>query len=693
MRRKLHATNIDVRATAAELRAATGGFVQKVAGSAERLVLRIRVPGPPPARWDLVVEPGRWAYVLPGGSDEEPGAPDGFVLLLRKHLANALVVGSRQEGFDRILTIHLRKQSDYRLVLELFGEGNVILVEGETILRPLRRAHYGHRTVAAGEPFRLPPPGIDPGQVDLTVLRQQLAGATGTLVKVLAGALHLGGTAAEEVCATSGVPPGTDVRTLTADQARGLHDGLVALLSKAEGVAGPVIVEEAGEAVDVAPFPLAAFAGKDLLKFGRFGEAVAAYSQRVPAPTEDARGRELERLRRLEKQQSAAVARLEGAAKVARTQAEALYGNFPSVERFLAEAAAAYKEGGWAAVLKRFPESAPDPEERTAVLRITDPNMPEPLEVRLAIDGTVHANAKALYEVGKDHQERANGARRALATTQARARTAEAAPAPAPAGPARRRTPRRQHWFESYRWFLTTDGYLVVAGRDVASNERLVKRHLKQGGRFLHADVHGAPSVVLDGARPGIPPAEAVAVAGAGAGATEEEVAEGGFSTAAMEEACAFALIYSRAWGSKVASGSAFWVLPEQVSKTPESGEHVPRGAFVIRGKRNYVHRIPLHAALGLVLLQGEERLMGGPPSAVRSRATRFLEIRPGNGRREDLARRVAASLDLSADEVLRLLPPGGIEVAADHGLIEAPQGGARAPDGGAPPVRRERES
>src|SRR5438874_961569 len=172
-------------------------------------------------------------------------------------------------------------------------------------------------------------------------------------------------------------------------------------------------------------------------------------------------------------------------------------------------------------------------------------------------------------------------------------------------------------WFEAYRWALSSDGHLTLGGRDARTNDQLVKKHLKEGDRYAHADIHGAPSTVIkDGAR-----------------APETT----------LREACEFALAYSKAWSAGLASGSAYWVLPEQVSKQAESGEFLPRGAFVVRGKRNYFHDLPVRLAVGEVEIEGHRKIMGGPVSAVVARATRYVVLLPGKEDREEVAKRLAA--------------------------------------------------
>ena len=37
---------------------------------------------------------------------------------------------------------------------------------------------------------------------------------------------------------------------------------------------------------------------------------------------------------------------------------------------------------------------------------------------------------------------------------------------------------RKVYWFEKFVWFITSEGYLVLCGRDAQQNDLLVKRHM-----------------------------------------------------------------------------------------------------------------------------------------------------------------------------------------------------------------------
>lgn len=56
---------------------------------------------------------------------------------------------------------------------------------------------------------------------------------------------------------------------------------------------------------------------------------------------------------------------------------------------------------------------------------------------------------------------------------------------------------RKVYWFEKFFWFISSENYLVIAGRDQQQNELIVKRYLKASDIYVHADIHGASSVVI----------------------------------------------------------------------------------------------------------------------------------------------------------------------------------------------------
>lgn len=42
---------------------------------------------------------------------------------------------------------------------------------------------------------------------------------------------------------------------------------------------------------------------------------------------------------------------------------------------------------------------------------------------------------------------------------------------------------RKPHWFERFHWFITSENYLCISGRDAQQNELIVKRYMGKVGR------------------------------------------------------------------------------------------------------------------------------------------------------------------------------------------------------------------
>uniref|UniRef100_A0A8R1DTW2 NFACT RNA-binding domain-containing protein n=1 Tax=Caenorhabditis japonica TaxID=281687 RepID=A0A8R1DTW2_CAEJA len=143
---------------------------------------------------------------------------------------------------------------------------------------------------------------------------------------------------------------------------------------------------------------------------------------------------------------------------------------------------------------------------------------------------------------------------------------------------------RKAMWFEKFRWFVSSEGYVVVAGRDAQQNELLVKKYLRNGDIYVHADVRGASSVIIRNKTVGgadIPPKT-------------------------LTEAAQMAVCYSNAWEAGV-TAAAWWVRHEQVSRTAPTGEYLPSGSFMIRGKKNFMPPSQMVMGLGILFKMDDE--------------------------------------------------------------------------------------
>jgi ribosomal protein L23 len=111
----------------------------------------------------------------------------------------------------------------------------------------------------------------------------------------------------------------------------------------------------------------------------------------------------------------------------------------------------------------------------------------------------------------------------------------------------------------------------------------------------------------------------------------------------------------------------AYWVLPEQVSKEPQSGEFIGRGAFIIRGEKHYVKNIEMILALGEITYEGKRMVMCGPVSAVKSKTDKYAIITVGNEKKEKIAKELKKLFNVSADTIVKVLPPGDSQIVENR--------------------------
>lgn len=187
----------------------------------------------------------------------------------------------------------------------------------------------------------------------------------------------------------------------------------------------------------------------------------------------------------------------------------------------------------------------------------------------------------------------------------------------------------KKEWYEKFRWFFSSDGFLVIGGRDATTNEIVIKKYTDKDDLVFHTDMAGSPFVVIK--RQG----------------KEDDIPE-----STIEEAAIFTAVFSRAWKQGMATLAVFSVKPEQVSKKAKSGEYLAKGAFMIYGDTTY-HHPQMNYAVGVY----NDRVMGGPFSAVKKHCKDFVEIIQGNEKLSDVAKLIRKKLGGELDDILRALP------------------------------------
>lgn len=150
------------------------------------------------------------------------------------------------------------------------------------------------------------------------------------------------------------------------------------------------------------------------------------------------------------------------------------------------------------------------------------------------------------------------------------------------------RPQRNANWFEKFIYFISSEGYLVLGGKDAQQDEMLYKKYLKKGDKYIHADLDGAVSVIVKN-KPGM--------------------SESPIPPSTLSQAGTLAVATSSAWDSKAVM-PAWWVDASRVSKTTPTGDLLPDGIFVIQGEKNYLRPTQLLLGLGIMFKVSEESKM-----------------------------------------------------------------------------------
>ena len=634
---KKEMSSFDVRSVVTELASLEGAHMDKIYhwGSGN-VLFRLNIQGQ--GKKELLFEDKKWLY-CPSKKPETPTMPSTFASYLRKYIDNARIGKVRQVGFDRVVEMELSKSDgDYRLIFEMFGGGNVLLLKDGIIQNCLVQKTYRDRKTRPGEPYAMPKSRFDPTESAESDFLAAFRSSEADAVRTLATAVNLGGQYAEEVCVRAGIDKSTPASNVDDASVAKMYEAMEGIVKSVLQEPEPTAYLRDGKIEDFAPVTLQSHPDMEAKRFDSLSEVIEAYLEETGKAEEEAYvDPAVEKLLKRISKQEETLSEYKLQEEEYRRKAEALYTDYQKADELLKVLDEQSKKLTW----EKLTEGASkipfvvsiDPAKHKVRARMAEET------VDLDWTKNIDANASDLYQKGKDIGEKADRAEDALKQSRDELAKIQKGLDKERALAAERAQPTKQFWFERYKWFVTTGGRLVMAGRDAHSNDNIVKKHLKDGDLYAHADVHGAPSVVVkDGAK-----------------ASDEE----------LRQACLFALAQSKAWIAALSEGGAFWVYPDQVSKTPNPGEFVPRGAFIVRGKRNYEYHLPMELTIGEIEYEGSRKIMCGPSECFAG-CEKYMVIRPGKPKSGRKTNEIAKRFEVPEEEVSRIVPPGDLEVVRE---------------------------
>ena len=624
------------------------------------VVMRFHVPGT--GRIDLVMQCGSRIHTSQYPL-ENPTTPPTFPMLLRKRVKGAHVESIKQHNFDRVVEIKVKKDKYYTIIVELFDKGNIILLDDENnIILPLKRKRLSSRDISSKIEYAFPEErGINPIAITEKEFKEVFNDSESDVVRTLA-INGLGSLYAEEVVKRANEITELDKNTpnneLTEKQLEGLYKGFKDLFDNlTEDTIKPQIVKSDAKE-DVVALDLKKYENFEKTYFESFNEACDEfYSKKVNTSIKNTResawNKKVNKFEKRLRLQQETLDNFHKTIEDSQHKGEIIYSNYTTIENIVNVVnQARSKDYSFKDIGKTLKKAKKDGMAEAQIYESIDKMGVLTLNIddtTVNIDPklTIPENAENYYEKAKKAKRKTKGAQIAIENTKKQLEDIKAKKDIAMENIAvpKKRVKKNLKWYEKLRWFLSSDGHLVIGGRDANSNESVVKKYLEPNDIYLHADIHGASSTAIK--------------------LNGDEL-----NDTLLKESGEFAASFSSAWSMGFTSQDVFWVHPDQVTKTPESGEFLAKGSFVIRGHRNYIRGARVKLAIGIVDYEGK-RIMAGPIEALEKYCDNYVVIKPGFTKKEAIAKKIIHKINeddlLTLDDIIRVLPSGKCDIDEEY--------------------------
>ncbi|KAL1461067.1 hypothetical protein WDU94_012998, partial [Cyamophila willieti] len=562
-------------------------------------------------------------------------APSGFSMKMRKHLRNKRLESLKLLGLDRIIDLQFGTgEAEYHIIVELYDRGNIVLTDKDYIILNVLRPHSDGEEVRfyVREKYPVDLAKARSGAPTEEMLREMLAKEKpgDQLKKIFVPQLDYGPAIIEHVLMSVGFPNtcklGKDVNIDTdlprlveafkmaeqiLDQALSVPStGYLMQKKEKRPNSEEFVIANTEFHPMIQPTPdsepqvmiqhsSSTYEGFQIQEFESFAAAVdeffsTAESNKIDLKAVQQERDALKKLENVKRDHESRLNALEQTQLQDKEKAELIIHNQEAVDAaILAIRQEIANQLSWEDIEARVKQAQRHNDPVASIIKqlklninhitilLSDPfadtaDNKKPSLIDVDLDLSAYANAKRYFDqkrsAAKKQQKTIQSTEKALKSAEKKTKqTLKDVQTMTNINKA-----RKVYWFEKFYWFISSENYLVIGGRDMQQNELIVKRYLRANDVYVHADITGASSVVVK--NPGTDP----------------------IPPKTLTEAGIMAVCYSVAWDAKVVT-NAWWVKAEQVSKTAPTGEFLTTGSFMIRGKKNFFP--PCQLAMGISFL------------------------------------------------------------------------------------------
>lgn len=563
-----------------------------------------------------------------------PKFPSQYILSLRKFLRNRKILKIYQYNFDRIIVFELTDITGvpWNFIIELFNKGNFILLDDNNFIKVAKSyKKFKDRDVLPNKKYEFPKiKGNNFLNIDKDDFNKIIINSQEEIIRIIARNVNISGLYSEEVCFRANLDKNRIGQSLNEIERDLLFKALKSLRNQLMfgDINAQIVKNDDGEELIFIPFKLEILKNYQSQDYKSFNEAVDNYFskldyQQLEKPKEKKIHQEINKFEKVLKSQEEYLDELRKKKENYYRYGDYIYNNFHSLQKLLNVILDAKSKGyNWEDIntklltakknnyedLKSFIRIVPS--TRQLVIRINSD------EILIDLSKSIGENANRIYEKGKRVDKKSNGTLQAIQKTKEILDKLQRKKENEIQEISQLIKKPKKKWYERFRWFYTSDGFLVIGGRDASSNEIIYKKHIEPNDLVFHTNFPGSPLAIIKNPN-------------------NETISE-----TSKRETADFVASYSRAWKENWGVVDIFYITPDQISKTPPSGEFLPKGSFMISGKKNIIKDAKTELAIKLEFVELKQdstdesiilypMLKYGPPKAIKTQNRDYITLKP----------------------------------------------------------------
>jgi len=563
-----------------------------------------------------------------------PDFPNQYIRSLRKLLKNRRILTVTQYKFDRIIILELtnRGEGSWKFVIELFNKGNFLLLDQtNTIIVAKKYRKYRDRIILAKKEYTFP----KSNEKDFFTLNKEdfkefFENSENEIVREISRKLKISGLYSEELCFRANVNKKEFGHNLKEEDFTKLYDSFKKIRNEMMfgAIKAYIVFDEQEQEIAALPFEMEILKDYKRKEFSSFNEAVDDFHSKIDY--ESIKNPKDEKVKQMIKSQEKILLNQQDYLEELKLKkkkyyelGDFLYNNFNKFEKLISVILdARQKKYSWEEINRKLIDAKNEKLDGAEFFKKISPSTNQLLirikenDVYLDLRKSLGENTNLIYSKGKKAEKKIKGTLPAIKKTEDNITKLRLEKDSLEMGVDFLVKKPKKKWYEKFRWFNSSDGFLIIGGRDAATNEIVFKKYLDPYDLVFHTNFPGSPLVIIKNPENiEIPPLT-------------------------IREAAEFVASFSRAWKENWGVVDTFYIYPDQITRSPPSGEFLQKGSFIISGKKNFIKNVKTELTIGLTLVDlniGSDgknkgyfpKIISGPVTAIQKQTDKTVTIIP----------------------------------------------------------------